>query len=91
VGITNQRETTVLWDRLTGEPLYNAVVWPDTRTASLVRELKTRSGADALLELCGLPLSTYPSSVKLLWLLRNNDAIRTAYDEGRLAFGTVDS
>ncbi|KAI5922820.1 hypothetical protein F4810DRAFT_240034 [Camillea tinctor] len=91
IGITNQRETTVCWDKLTGEPLSEAVVWPDTRTKDLVRELKARPGADKLLSLCGLPLSTYPSSVKLLWLIRHHDAIRTAYEEGRLAFGTVDS
>ncbi|KAH7176619.1 hypothetical protein EDB81DRAFT_44553 [Dactylonectria macrodidyma] len=91
IGITNQRETTVLWDQTTGEPLYNAVVWPDTRTSSLVRELKARPGAEKLQDLCGLPLSTYPSSVKLLWVLQNVDSVRKAYDEGRLAFGTVDS
>ena len=91
IGITNQRETIVLWDKYTGEPLYNAVVWPDTRTASLVRELKTWENADKLQDLCGLPLSTYPSSVKLMWVLRNVDAVKEAYNEGRLAFGTVDS
>ncbi|GAB0134446.1 hypothetical protein EsDP_00002818 [Epichloe bromicola] len=91
VGVTNQRETTVLWDKHTGEPLCNAVVWPDTRTRPLVRELKAKDGADKLLNLCGLPLSTYPSSVKLVWLLRNNDAVKTAYQEGRLAFGTIDT
>ncbi|OIW25135.1 glycerol kinase [Coniochaeta ligniaria NRRL 30616] len=91
VGITNQRETTVVWDKETGEPLGNAVVWPDTRTTALVRELKEREGAGELLELCGLPLSTYPSSVKLLWLLQNDEGVKRAYDEGRLAFGTVDS
>ncbi|KAL2136086.1 hypothetical protein VTI74DRAFT_5492 [Chaetomium olivicolor] len=91
IGITNQRETTVVWDSTTGEPLYNAIVWPDTRTKGLVRELKSRDSADSLLELCGLPLSTYPSSVKLLWLIQNVDAVKQAYEEGRLAFGTVDS
>ncbi|KAL2162046.1 hypothetical protein VTH06DRAFT_7831 [Thermothelomyces fergusii] len=91
IGITNQRETTVVWDSVTGEPLHNAIVWPDTRTSALVRELKAREGSDRLTELCGLPLSTYPSSVKLLWLIRNVDAVRQAYEAGRLAFGTVDS
>jgi len=91
IGITNQRETTVVWDSVTGEPLHNAIVWPDTRTSALVRELKARQSADSLLELCGLPLSTYPSSVKLLWLIQNVDAVKQAYEEGRLAFGTVDS
>ncbi|KAH6843014.1 glycerol kinase-like protein [Chaetomium sp. MPI-CAGE-AT-0009] len=91
IGITNQRETTLVWDRFTGEPLHNAIVWPDTRTSALVRELKSRDGSDDLIELCGLPLSTYPSSVKLLWLLQNVDSVKQAYEEGRLAFGTVDS
>ncbi|KAI5464059.1 hypothetical protein BGZ63DRAFT_143114 [Mariannaea sp. PMI_226] len=91
VGITNQRETTVLWDKNTGEPLYNAVVWADTRTTSLVRDLKARPGADKLQDKCGLPLSTYPSSVKLLWLIENVESVRKAYEEQRLAFGTVDS
>lgn len=91
VGITNQRETTICWDTITGEPLYNAIVWPDTRTASLVRELKKRDGADELLQLCGLPLSTYPSSVKFLWMYDNCEAVKKAYDEGRCSFGTVDS
>ncbi|WYZ37906.1 hypothetical protein EsH8_II_001412 [Colletotrichum jinshuiense] len=91
IGITNQRETTVLWDSRTGEPLHHAVVWPDTRTTSLVRDLRTRPGAEKLQDLCGLPLSTYPSSVKLRWLLDNVPAVRKAYDEGYLAFGTVDS
>lgn len=91
IGITNQRETTVVWDKNTGEPLYNAVVWPDTRTANLVRELRNREGSDELMPLCGLPLSTYPSSVKLLWLLRNAPDVKQAYEESRLVFGTVDS
>lgn len=81
----------VCWDTNTGEPLYNAIVWPDTRTAPMIRELKSREGADKLLELCGLPLSTYPSSVKLLWLLKNVDAVKQAYDEARLSFGTIDT
>lgn len=91
IGITNQRETTVVWDKTTGEPLYNAIVWPDTRTTGLVRELKGRPGADELPEKCGLPLSTYPASVKLMWLIDNVPAVKQAYDESRLAFGTVDS
>ncbi|KMU87553.1 glycerol kinase 3 [Coccidioides immitis H538.4] len=91
LGITNQRETTVVWDWETGEPLHSAIAWPDTRTASLVRELKSKEGADQLQEKCGLPLSTYPSSVKLTWLLRNCKEVKEAYEAGRLAFGTVDT
>jgi len=91
IGVTNQRETTVVWDTNTGEPLHNAIAWPDTRTKGLVRELKSQMGADKLQEICGLPLSTYPSSVKLIWLLRNVKEVRKAYDEGRLSFGTIDT
>ncbi|OAA64194.1 glycerol kinase [Niveomyces insectorum RCEF 264] len=91
VGITNQRETVIVWDTETGRPLHNAIVWPDTRTTDLVRELRERPHAEDLHDICGLPLSTYPSSVKLLWLLQNVPAVREAADAGRLAFGTVDS
>ncbi|TKA75455.1 hypothetical protein B0A49_05712 [Cryomyces minteri] len=91
IGITNQRETTLVWDWETGEPLHNAIAWPDTRTMGLVRELRGLAGADDLTELCGLPLSTYPSSVKLVWLLRNVEKVKQAYDDGRLAFGTIDT
>lgn len=91
IGITNQRETTLVWDAITGEPLYNAIVWPDTRTSSLVRELKNRPGASKLREICGLPLSTYPSAIKLLWLLANVPAVQDAYDKSRLVVGTVDT
>ncbi|KAI1258054.1 hypothetical protein MGN70_001100 [Eutypa lata] len=91
IGLTNQRETILCWDKNTGEALCNAVVWPDTRTTELVRELKAHPSSSNLRDICGLPLSTYPSSVKLVWLLRNNEEVRRAYDESRLAFGTVDS
>jgi glycerol kinase len=91
VGITNQRETTVVWNKVTGEPLYNAIVWTDTRTVDLVRKLKGRLGAGQLQELCGLPLSTYPSVSKLLWFIDNVEAVKKAYEEGLLAFGTIDS
>src|SRR5215469_4074771 len=91
IGITNQRETTVVWNAKTGEPLYNAIVWTDTRSAAIVRELKARSGADQLKAKCGLPLSTYPSCSKLLWMLENVPKVHGAYNEGNLAFGTVDT
>lgn len=91
IGLTNQRETTVVWHAQTGEVLYNAIVWTDTRTSSLVRELKERPGASKVPDICGLPLSTYPSSVKLLWMLRNVDAVREAYEQGQLIFGTIDA
>ncbi|KAL8641350.1 MAG: hypothetical protein Q9228_001826 [Teloschistes exilis] len=91
IGITSQRETTVLWHADTGEPLYNAIAWPDTRTQSIVRELKDRKGADKLQDICGLPLSTYPSALKLTWLLRNVKEVQQAYDAGKLMFGTIDT
>lgn len=91
IGITSQRETALCWDWETGEPLHNAIAWPDTRTKNLVRDLKERPGAEDLVKLCGLPLSTYPSSVTLVWMLENLPEVKKAYDEGRLAFGTVDT
>ncbi|KAL4734335.1 hypothetical protein BDV11DRAFT_198360 [Aspergillus similis] len=91
VGITNQRETTVVWDHETGEPLYNAIVWTDTRSQAVVDELKEKPGASQLQQICGLPLSTYSSSSKLLWMLTNVDKVRDAYEKGTLAFGTVDA
>ena len=91
IGITTQRETTVVWDVDTGKPLYNAIAWPDTRTQAIVRELKQRPGAEKLQQICGLPLSTYPSSLKLVWLFRNIEVVRETYTKGRLAFGTVDT
>lgn len=91
VGITNQRETTVLWDYETGEPLYNAIVWTDTRSQGVVDELKRKPEASQLQKKCGLPLSTYSSSSKLLWMLENVRRVREAYEKGTLAFGTVDT
>ncbi|PGH18615.1 glycerol kinase [Helicocarpus griseus UAMH5409] len=91
IGLTSQRETALVWDWETGKPLHNAIAWPDTRTTPLVRELKQKEGAEKLQELCGLPLSTYSSSAKLVWLLRNVPEVKEAYDNGRLAFGTVDT
>ncbi|KAL4922869.1 hypothetical protein BDW62DRAFT_196876 [Aspergillus aurantiobrunneus] len=91
VGITNQRETTVVWDYETGEPLYNAIVWTDTRSQAVIDELKQKPEASQLQRLCGLPLSTYSSSSKLLWMLANVRKVKDAYEKGTLAFGTVDS
>lgn len=68
-----------------------AIVWTDTRTQQLTRELKQRPGADKLLDLCGLPISTYPSVGKLLWLIRNEPKVTAAYEKGNLAFGTIDT
>ncbi|KKA29384.1 hypothetical protein TD95_005331 [Thielaviopsis punctulata] len=91
VGITNQRETTIVWDITTGKPIRNAIVWTDTRTRDLVRKMKKLPGASKLVGKCGMPLSTYPSSVKLRWMLDNDSKVRGAYEDGRLAFGTVDT
>jgi glycerol kinase len=91
IGITTQRETTVVWDSESGETLYNAIAWPDTRTHGIVRELKARKGADQLQDICGLPLSTYPSSLKLTWLLRESKAVQKAYEKSQLVFGTIDT
>ena len=93
IGITNQRETTLVWDYETGEALHPAIAWPDTRTKGLVRELKEKEKEMGLNlgEMTGLPLSTYPSSVKLVWLLQHVPKVKEAYDAGRLAFGTVDT
>lgn len=91
IGVTNQRETTVVWDFKTGEALHNAIVWTDTRTAAIARELKARPGSDKLQDKCGLPISSYPSVTKLLWLLKNEPKVKEVYDRGDLAFGTVDA
>jgi glycerol kinase len=88
VGITNQRETTVIWDRETGDPVYNAIVWQDTRTDAIVREL---GDAGTLREATGLPLSTYFAGPKIKWILDNVDGVRERAEAGELAFGTMDS
>ncbi len=91
IGITNQRETTVVWDRATGEPLRNAIVWQDTRTAALVRELAGERGLDRLRERVGLPLSTYFSGPKVAWILDEVTGARERAENGELAFGNIDT
>lgn len=91
IGLTTQRETTVLWDHDTGKPLCRAIAWPDTRTQALVREFRRKSGHEDVQQRTGLPLSTYPSVVKLSWMLRNVPAVQDAYQAGSLSFGTMDS
>ncbi|TPX65458.1 glycerol kinase [Spizellomyces sp. 'palustris'] len=94
VGITNQRETTVVWDKTTGKPLHHAVVWLDGRTKDTVAQLVEKSSSKTTShwhDRCGLPFSTYFSGVKLRWLLDNVEEVRKAHQDGRLAFGTVDS
>ena len=91
VGITNQRETTVVWDPATGEPLAPAIVWQDTRTDRLAAELQERVGADRLRSSTGLPAATYFSGPKLRWLLQHEGGLRQRAGSGRAVFGTVES
>jgi glycerol kinase len=91
IGIANQRETTVVWERSSGKPIHNAIVWQDTRTAALVHELAGEAGVDRLRDLVGLPLSTYFSGPKLAWLLEHVEGARDRAEAGELLFGTVDS
>nr|WP_308221355.1 glycerol kinase GlpK [Gordonia alkaliphila] len=96
-GITNQRETTVVWDRHTGQPVYNAIVWQDTRTAELCEELAAAPdalgdpGVDRYRERTGLPLSTYFSGPKIRWILDHVDGARERAENGDLLFGTMDT
>ena len=91
VGITNQRETSVLWERSSGQPIYNAIVWQDTRTADHCRELGGDQGQDRFREQTGLPLATYFSAPKLSWLLSQDRELARRAAAGELCFGTVDS
>jgi glycerol kinase len=91
IGITNQRETAVIWDRETGELIHNAIVWQDTRTAGLVRELAGESGVNRLRDRVGLPLSTYFSGPKISWLLDHVPGARQRAENGELMFGTMDT
>jgi glycerol kinase len=91
VGITNQRETTLLWDRATGRPLHNAVVWQDTRVDQLVAAFAREGGQDRFRAQTGLPLATYFSALKLRWLLENVPGARAKAEAGEALFGTVDS
>src|SRR5262249_17864354 len=91
IGITNQRETTVIWDRKTGQPIHNAIVWQDRRTARFCDELK-RAGRGALIaRKSGLVIDAYFSGSKLRWLLDNVPGARQRAERGELAFGTIDT
>ncbi len=90
IGITNQRETTVVWDKTTGQPVYNAIVWQDRRTAQYCRELSEAGHADMVSDRTGLLLDPYFSGTKLKWILDNVDGARDAAARGELLFGTVD-
>jgi len=91
LGITNQRETTVLWDRTTGEPVANAVVWQDTRVAADVAHFSREVGEEFFRSRTGLPLSTYFSALKIRWLLENIPGLRRRAERGEVLFGNVDS
>ena len=91
IGITNQRETTVAWDGRNGKPLCNAIVWSDGRTQGVVERLSQKYGPTFAKERAGLPLSTYFSAVKMVWMLENHDTVKTAFQERYLRFGTIDS
>ncbi|WP_068433639.1 glycerol kinase GlpK [Piscicoccus intestinalis] len=91
VGITNQRETAVVWDKTTGAPVYNAIVWQDTRTQRIVDELAGDQGADRYKDICGLPLATYFTGPKVKWILDNVEGAREKAERGDLLMGTTDS
>jgi glycerol kinase len=91
IGITNQRETTIVWDRETGVPVYNAIVWQDRRTASFCEQLKKDGHADKIRSKTGLVIDAYFSGSKIRWILDNVSGARKKAQEGKLAFGTVDA
>jgi len=91
LGVANQRETTLLWERATGRPVHNALVWQDTRTDGLAAELARDGGADRFRDATGLPLASYFSALKLRWLLDSVPGARTRAEAGDLLFGTVDT
>lgn len=91
IGITNQRETTVVWDRETGKPLYHAIVWQDRRTAAFCESIKAQGLADKIQEKTGLIIDAYFSATKIHWILENVPGARGQAEAGKLAFGTVDS
>ena len=91
LGITNQRETTIVWDRKTGKPVYNAIVWQDRRTASYCDQLKAQGWEDKIRQKTGLVIDPYFSGTKVRWILENVDGARQKAENGELAFGTVDT
>jgi glycerol kinase len=91
VGITNQRETTVVWNPKTGEPLYNAIVWQDTRTDRIMRRLEQEGASEKIRSKAGLPLATYFSGGKIQWILDNVEGARVAAERGEAIFGNIDT
>ena len=90
IGITNQRETTIIWDKLTGQPIYNAIVWQDRRTAEFCTKLEELGLGQVVTQKTGLLLDAYFSATKVRWLLDNVDGARARAERGELLFGTVD-
>lgn len=91
VGITNQRETTVFWDRETGKPLYNAIVWHDARTHEIVKRLKEADSNNTCKITTGLPIATYFSASKIIWMMENCPGVREKCEQGQAMFGTIDT
>jgi glycerol kinase len=91
VGVTNQRETTVVWDRSTGQPVHNAIVWQDTRTDQICNELSADGGQDRFRAKTGLPIATYFSGPKIKWILDNVDGARSKAESGDVVFGNIDT
>ncbi len=91
VGVTNQRETTVVWEKATGKPVYNAIVWQDTRTNQICNELAKNGGQDRFRGKVGLPLATYFSGPKIKWVLDNVDGARAKAEKGEILFGNIDT
>ncbi|HDD61687.1 MAG: glycerol kinase [Chloroflexota bacterium] len=91
LGITNQRETTVVWSKITGQPVYNAIVWQDTRTDQICSKLAGEQGQDRFRSKVGLPLATYFSGPKIIWILENVNGVREKAQKGEILFGTIDS
>ena len=91
VGVTNQRETTVVWEKATGKPVYNAIVWQDTRTDKICDELAKSGGQDRFRPKVGLPLATYFSGPKIKWILDNVEGVRAKAEKGDVLFGNIDT
>src|SRR5215208_4072282 len=91
VGITNQRETAVVWEKATGKPVYNAIVWQDTRTDTICNELAKDGGQERFREKVGLPLATYFSGPKVKWILDNVEGVRAKAEKGEVLCGNVDT
>ena len=91
IGITNQRETTVIWDKKSGKPVYNAIVWQDRRTAEICNDLLKKNLSEKFVEKTGLVIDSYFSGTKIKWILDSNPQLRKRAEKGELAFGTIDT